>query len=57
MDFYLVIFVGDYIYMIGNLGYVLDCKLGFMFVYCLNIYLFKIEWVEIRGDMLGWIYG
>lgn len=56
-DFHSATLVGDYIYMIGNLGYVPDRKPGFTPVYRLNIHSFKIERVETRGDMPGWIHG
>ncbi|MET3613978.1 hypothetical protein ABID16_002307 [Rhizobium aquaticum] len=56
-DFHSATRVGDFILIIGNLGYVPDRKPGFTPVYRLSIASFKIEPVETKGDMPGWIHG
>lgn len=56
-DFHSATLVGDVIYIIGNLGYGPDRRPGFTPVYRLNIHSFKIEPVETRDDMPGWIHG
>lgn len=55
-DFHTATLVGDFIYIIGNLGYVEDRKPGFTPVYRLNIHSFKIEPLETKDDMPGWIH-
>jgi hypothetical protein len=55
-DFHTATRVGDFIYLIGNLGYPPDRKPGFTPVYRLNIHSFAIEPVETTGDMPGWIH-
>ena len=55
-DFHTATLVGEFIYLIGNLGYPEDRKPGFTPVYRLNIHSFAIEPVETEGDMPGWIH-
>lgn len=55
-DFHTATLVGDFIYLIGNLGYPPDRKPGITPVYRLNIHSFAIEPVETEGDMPGWIH-
>lgn len=47
--------VGDFIYIIGNIGYGPDRRPGYTPVYRLNIHSYRIEAVETKGDMPGWI--
>jgi hypothetical protein len=56
-DFHTATLVGDFIYIIGNLGYRQERRPGFTPVYRLNIHSFKIEPVETKDDMPGWVNG
>jgi ankyrin repeat protein len=47
--------VGDYVYLIGNLGYQPARKPGFTPVYRLDLRDYRIELVATQGDMPGWI--
>lgn len=54
-DFHTATRVGEYIYIIGNMGY-MDVRVkGFTPVYRLNLKSFAIEKVETSGEMPGWI--
>ncbi len=55
-DFHSATLVGNFIYIIGNLGYGSDRRPGFTPVYRLDIQSFRIEPVETTGDMPGWIH-
>ncbi len=54
-DFHSATLAGEFIYVIGNLGYRPDRRPGFTPVYRLNIHSLRIERVETGGDMPGWI--
>ncbi|MGD2092502.1 MAG: ankyrin repeat domain-containing protein [Candidatus Aminicenantes bacterium] len=54
-DFHSATLVGDYIYIIGNLGYMKQRQNGITPVYRLNTVNYKIEKVETTGEAPGWI--
>jgi ankyrin repeat protein len=54
-DFHSATLVGDYIYIIGNLGYNNARVYGETPVYRLNWHNFEIEKMETRGEKPGWI--
>ena len=54
-DFHTAILVGDYIYLIGSIGYVDERRYSHTPVYRLNIYTLKIDEMAARNSM-GWIY-
>ncbi len=54
-DFHSATLVGEYIYIIGNLGYLNDRISQETPVYKLNCQSFKIEKVETTGNKPGWI--
>ncbi|AFY33054.1 ankyrin repeat domain-containing protein [Calothrix sp. PCC 7507] len=54
-DFHSATLVGEYIYIIGNLGYAGTRIYHETPVYRLNIHTFKIEKLETTGDKPGWI--
>ncbi|BAY89790.1 MULTISPECIES: ankyrin repeat domain-containing protein [unclassified Tolypothrix] len=54
-DFHSATLVGDYIYIIGNLGYANAAISDETPVYRLDSHTFKIEKVETTGDKPGWI--
>lgn len=54
-DFHTATLVDKYIYIIGNLGYVEDRKVGYTQVFRLNINTLRIEKIETTGEMPGWI--
>lgn len=54
-DFHSATLVGDYIYLIGNLGYAEARVEGETPVYRLHCQTFQIEKVETIGDKPGWI--
>ena len=55
-DFHTATLIGDYIYLIGSLGYHGTRKFGHTPVYRLDTRRWGIEPVEARGDAPGWIY-
>lgn len=55
-DFHTATLVGDYIYIIGNLGYRGERYYGHTPVYRLNIQTFRMERVDTNGECPGWIY-
>ena len=56
-DFHTATLVGEYIYIIGNLGY-LDTRISHETpVYRLHCHTFKIEKIETTGVKPGWISG
>lgn len=56
-DFHTATLVGEYIYLIGSLGYPGTRRYGETPIYRLHIESFQIESVEARGEAPGWIYG
>jgi ankyrin repeat protein len=54
-DFHTATLVGDYIYIIGNLGYTKHRRYGETQVFRLNTITFEIEKIETHGDLPGWI--
>jgi ankyrin repeat protein len=56
-DFHTATLVGEYIYLIGSLGYPGTRRYGETPIYRLHIGTFQIESVEGRGEAPGWIYG
>jgi len=54
-DFHTATLIDNFIYIIGNLGYIDDRQPGFTPVYRLNIETLKIDKVETTGEMPGWI--
>ena len=54
-DFHSATLIGDYIYIIGSLGYFDHRVSGYTPVYRLSISSFKIEKVETSGEMPGWL--
>jgi len=56
-DFHSATLVGEFIYIIGNLGYQESRRPGFTPVYRLSTRTFKIEKVTTSGEMPGWING
>lgn len=54
-DFHTATLVEDYIYLIGNLGYVEQRILGQTQVYRLNWHTFAIERIDTTGNCPGWI--
>jgi ankyrin repeat protein len=56
-DFHTATLVGEYIYLIGSLGYPGTRLYGETPIYRLHIGTFQIESVEARGEAPGWIYG
>lgn len=56
-DFHTATLVGDYIYIIGSLGYMENRASGSTPVYKLSISSMEIEAVETSGEMPGWISG
>lgn len=54
-DFHSATLVGDYIYIIGNLGYVGERIINETPVYRLHCKTFKIKKIETTGDKPGWI--
>ena len=54
-DFHTATPVGDFIYLIGSLGYMQQRRPGHTPVYRLDIRNYQIETVETTGDMPGWI--
>ncbi|WP_372364840.1 ankyrin repeat domain-containing protein [Candidatus Uabimicrobium sp. HlEnr_7] len=55
-DFHTATLVGEYIYIIGNLGYPEERRPGFTPVYRLNINSMVIDTVKTSGKMPGWIH-
>jgi hypothetical protein len=55
-DFHTATVVGQYIYIIGRLGYMHERQPGFTPVYRLNCETFQIETVVTTGDFPGWIF-
>jgi hypothetical protein len=55
-DFHTATLVGDYLYLIGSLGYAGHRRYGTTPVYRLDTRSFAIEPVETRGLCPGWIY-
>jgi ankyrin repeat protein len=55
-DFHTATLLGDYIYIIGCLGYCHRRRPGFTPVYRLNTSTFAIEPVECAGEPPGWVY-
>ena len=55
-DFHTATLVGEYLYLIGSLGYAGHRQYGTTPVYRLNTRSFAIEPVETRGVSPGWIY-
>jgi len=55
-DFHTATLIGDYIYLIGSLGYSGHRHYGTTPVYRLNTESFAIEPIETRGICPGWIY-
>ena len=54
-DFHSATLAGDYIYIIGNLGYMPQRQNGITPVYRLNTVNYKIEKVETTGEAPGWL--
>jgi ankyrin repeat protein len=54
-DFHSATLVGEYIYIIGNLGYSSEIIYGETPVYRLHCDTFKIEKIETTGEKPGWI--
>ncbi|WP_235526304.1 kelch repeat-containing protein [Nostoc piscinale] len=54
-DFHSATLVGEYIYIIGNLGYIGTRIYNETPVYRLHIHTFIIEQIETTGDKPGWI--
>ncbi|MGL5944290.1 MAG: ankyrin repeat domain-containing protein [Waterburya sp.] len=54
-DFHSATLVGEYIYIIGNVGYNQERIFGETPVYRLHIQSFKIEKIETTGEKPGWI--
>jgi ankyrin repeat protein len=54
-DFHTATLVGDFIYIVGNLGYLGERRPGATQVYRLNVDTLAIEPVETRGESPGWI--
>lgn len=54
-DFHTATLIGDYLYIIGALGYYGSRRFGETPVYRLNIHTLQIERIETRGDAPGWI--
>lgn len=54
-DFHSATLVGEYIYIIGNLGYDNQVIYDETPVYRLNCHTFKIEKIETNGEKPGWI--
>jgi ankyrin repeat protein len=55
-DFHTATLVGEYIYLIGSLGYYGTRQYGKTPVYRLDTKTFRIKRVETAGEMPGWIY-
>jgi ankyrin repeat protein len=55
-DFHTATLFGEWIYIIGSLGYMERRVPDFTPVYRLNINSFSIEPVDCRGDLPGWIH-
>jgi ankyrin repeat protein len=55
-DFHTATLTGDYIYVIGSLGYQGSRRYGETSVYRLDILTFQIEPIDTRGEAPGWIY-
>ncbi len=54
-DFHTATLAGEHIYIIGNLGYLEDRRPGYTQVFRLDIKTLKVERLETRGAMPGWI--
>lgn len=54
-DFHSATLLGDYIYIIGSLGYQGARRYGTTPVYRLNIATFQMERLEVSGEPPGWI--
>jgi len=54
-DFHTATLVGDFIYVIGSLGYQGSRQFGTTPVYRLHIHTFQLERVEVNGEAPGWI--
>lgn len=54
-DFHTATLVDEFIYIIGNLGYYQDRAYGTTPVYRLNIENFRMEKLETKGSLPGWI--
>lgn len=54
-DFHTATLVGDYIYIIGSIGYVNERRYSHTPVYRLNIHSMKIEEIATRNSM-GWVH-
>ena len=54
-DFHTATLVGDYIYIIGSIGYIDERRYSHTPVYRLNIHTLKIDEVATRNS-IGWIY-
>ncbi|MFT3775724.1 MAG: ankyrin repeat domain-containing protein [Minicystis sp.] len=55
-DFHTATRVGDFIYVIGSLGYLGSRRFGETPVYRLDTSTLRIERVDARGEAPGWIY-
>jgi hypothetical protein len=55
-DFHTATVVGQYIYIIGRLGYMGERQPGFTPVYRLDCQTFQIETVDTTGDYPGWLF-
>ncbi len=55
-DFHTATLAGDYIYVIGSLGYHGSRRYGETPVYRLDILTFRMEQLNARGEAPGWIY-
>ena len=55
-DFHSATLVGEYIYIVGSLGYRGTRQYGKTPVYRLHTTTFRMEQVQVRGDAPGWIY-
>ena len=55
-DFHSATRVGDFIYVVGSLGYVDERKFGTTPVYRLNVTNLEMDKVQTSGDSPGWIH-
>jgi ankyrin repeat protein len=55
-DFHTATLVGDFIYIIGSLGYMGTRRCGETPVYRLNVHTLQMERVQVEGDGPGWIH-
>jgi hypothetical protein len=56
-DFHTATLVGDFIYVIGSLGYMGTRRFGETPVYRLDVRTFSMERVQVGGAAPGWIHG